>query len=600
MRYPGYLTALAFFLFCGQNTFAQVTKLQSGSHPPESWFGWSSAIDGDVAIVGAPLDDSHSLNAGAAYIFERQPSGEWVETAQLFASNASAHSEFGFNVSINGDWAAVRGMDDSQAPGAGAVYLFERQSSGIWLEKAKLNASDTREGDFFGHRVSLQEDRMIVSAVGEDTGGEESGAAYVFERDNGGIWSEVAKLKASEIQEGARFGQSADIDGDRAVVGAWIHDGQVGAAFVFERDGNGTWSEVAVLQASDAAAPAYWFGRSAAIDGDRIIVGSSFDLDNRTGSAYIFERDTGGTWNEIVKLQADDKKPEEGFGHSVAMDGDWVIVGTNIDERSASPEGSAYVFKRDASGAWQQHSKLLAPDNTGYVDQFAWSVSISGSRAIVGSFLTGQDGSGAAYVYDDVTNPIVVIAPTLVQPEDRSVQASACVDLSWEPFPEAQEYYVEVSTDATFQSTDPDTVAATTYRVESLTNRIRHYWRVRASNSQWYSEVWSFTASSSAASNCTATNVQDSALPQAFSLAQNYPNPFNPTTTISYALPQAAAVTLTVVDVLGRTIRELASGTKPAGTYKVSFDATGLPSGVYFYRLHAADYVETKRMVVVK
>lgn len=90
------------------------------------------------------------------------------------------------------------------------------------------------------------------------------------------------------------------------------------------------------------------------------------------------------------------------------------------------------------------------------------------------------------------------------------------------------------------------------------------------------------------------------AIPVEFVLHQNYPNPFNPATTISYALPQTADVELTVVDVLGRQVRELASGTKPAGTFEISFDAGALPSGIYFYRLQAGDYVETKRMVVVK
>ena len=89
-------------------------------------------------------------------------------------------------------------------------------------------------------------------------------------------------------------------------------------------------------------------------------------------------------------------------------------------------------------------------------------------------------------------------------------------------------------------------------------------------------------------------------LPSDFSLSQNFPNPFNPSTTVSYALAQAADVTFTVADVLGREVRELVSGTQPAGTYEVTFDATGLPSGVYCYRLRSGDYVETKRMVVVR
>jgi uncharacterized membrane protein len=89
-------------------------------------------------------------------------------------------------------------------------------------------------------------------------------------------------------------------------------------------------------------------------------------------------------------------------------------------------------------------------------------------------------------------------------------------------------------------------------------------------------------------------------VPNEFRLQQNYPNPFNPTTTVSYALPGPAEVMLTVYDVLGRQARVLALGPKPAGVHEVVFDATGLPSGIYFYRLQAGDYVETRRMVLVK
>ncbi len=83
-------------------------------------------------------------------------------------------------------------------------------------------------------------------------------------------------------------------------------------------------------------------------------------------------------------------------------------------------------------------------------------------------------------------------------------------------------------------------------------------------------------------------------------LSQNYPNPFKRVTKLSYALPEVADVKLTVSSLLGRRIKEIATGTQAAGTYEVSFDATGLPSGIYFYRLQAGDFVETKRMVIVK
>ncbi len=83
-------------------------------------------------------------------------------------------------------------------------------------------------------------------------------------------------------------------------------------------------------------------------------------------------------------------------------------------------------------------------------------------------------------------------------------------------------------------------------------------------------------------------------------LGGNYPNPFDRTTTISYSLPEPAEVTLTITDLLGRQLRRMAMGQRPSGSYEVSVDATGLPSGAYFYRLQAGNRVETKRMMVVK
>ena len=88
--------------------------------------------------------------------------------------------------------------------------------------------------------------------------------------------------------------------------------------------------------------------------------------------------------------------------------------------------------------------------------------------------------------------------------------------------------------------------------------------------------------------------------PGKFALSQNYPNPFNPGTIIKYQVPELSFVTLKVYDVLGKEITTLVNKEKPAGSYEVKFDGTGLPSGIYFYRLKAGSFVETKKMVLMK
>jgi hypothetical protein len=190
-------------------------------------------------------------------------------------------------------------------------------------------------------------------------------------------------------------------------------------------------------------------------------------------------------------------------------------------------------------------------------------------------------------------DPVRPSAPVASAPATMSdlLQPSS---LWWTGPPGDVSYQLEVSS---ISGTDVDTLVATPYfEVADLRGGTEYSWRVRATNangtSEW-SSTWTFSVVSGVA-------VEETGLPNDFALAQNYPNPFNPTTTISYAIPQAAEVALTVVDVLGRQVKTLASGAKPAGTYEVSFDATGLPSGVCFYRLRAGAYVETKRMVIVK
>ena len=88
--------------------------------------------------------------------------------------------------------------------------------------------------------------------------------------------------------------------------------------------------------------------------------------------------------------------------------------------------------------------------------------------------------------------------------------------------------------------------------------------------------------------------------PSEFTLKQNYPNPFNPTTNIQYSVAEAGPVTLTVYNVMGQKVATLVSETKSAGTYRVSWDAANMASGIYHYRLQAAGQVLTRQMTLIK
>jgi hypothetical protein len=114
-----------------------------------------------------------------------------------------------------------------------------------------------------------------------------------------------------------------------------------------------------------------------------------------------------------------------------------------------------------------------------------------------------------------------------------------------------------------------------------------------------------FTKPTPGASNSNATSVEEVTFPKNYNLSQNYPNPFNPTTTISYSIPtfrgkQSLNVTLSVYNLLGQKVATLVNKAHAPGNYSVQFDASNLPSGVYFYRLRAGSFVATKKMVLLK
>jgi len=273
-------------------------------------------------------------------------------------------------------------------------------STDDWLEQDKLLASDGAEGNYFGISVSIDGDYAIIGAYLDDDNGDWSGSAYVFKRD-GTTWAEEAKLLASDGAEYDCFGISVSIDGDYAIVGAYC-DGDngvlSGSAYVFTRSGT-SWIEQAKLLASDGEWGDY-FGVSVSIDGDYAIIGADCDGDNgdSSGSAYVFTR-SGTSWIEQDKLLASDGAADDWFGRFVSIDGDYAIVGAIGDDDNGDSSGSAYVFTLSGT-SWIEQDKLLASDGAAD-DYFGWSVSISGDYAIIGAYCDDDNGldSGSAYVF---------------------------------------------------------------------------------------------------------------------------------------------------------------------------------------------------------
>ena len=402
----------------------EVLHLQSGELAPvevveNDKFGYSVAVDGDIAVVGAYRDDQNGDLSGAVYVFTRSTGVLWDEGVKLIASDGAAYDMFGFSVAVDGDANSIvigAPGDDGEGADSGSVYVFTK-ARGVWSQAAKLTASDRVALDYFGYSVAVSDGTVLVGAYqddDEDAVLEDSGSAYVFVKPSGGwdkwdagVDEEKTKLAASDAADDDYFGTSVALDGDTALIGAPGDDHGAGidsgSVHVFTRDAQGDWDAGVKLTVNDGG-PGVSFGVSVAVDGETAVVGAyqhdpidpdsdpsspSYLLD--AGAAYVFI-ESSGVWSRQAKLTADDGAAGDYFGYSVAVDGDIAVVGAYRDDDKGSDSGSAYVFTRE-SGVWSKTNKLTYDDGEAG-DWFGYSVAVDTAAH------TALVGAGSAHVMD--------------------------------------------------------------------------------------------------------------------------------------------------------------------------------------------------------
>lgn len=367
------------FVSDGSGNWTQQAYLKASNTGAFDSFGFAVSISGDTIIVSANAEDSNATgvngdgsnnskaDSGAAYVFVRNGT-TWSQQAYLKASNTTAGDEFGYSVAVSGDTAVVGSFwENTGGFGSGAAYVFVRSGTN-WSQQAFLKASNVGAGDHFGTSVAISADTLIVGSILEDSNATgvngnqsnedalDSGAAYVFVR-SGTAWSQQAYLKASNTDTADYFGWSVAISGDTAVVGAEREDSGAqpfaGAAYIFARNGS-TWNQQAYLKSSDGGSGDR-FGKSVAVSGGKVIVGANtkfyiYEGMPAAGRAYVFTDDGLGNWSELTYLNASNPFNSTGFGISVAISDDLVIVGGN-NERSASTGVNGDQNDTSATGA---------------------------------------------------------------------------------------------------------------------------------------------------------------------------------------------------------------------------------------------------------
>jgi len=294
--------------------------------------GFSVAVSGNVAIVGAYLSDDAGTQSGSAYLFDTTTGQELFK---LTADDAKANDQFGVSVGIAGGYAVV-GSLDAQGDASGAVYVYD-VATGQQLRK--IVPDDALGGDFFGQAVAIDGTTLVVGALWDNDAGDESGSAYVFDVATG---QQLRKLVAEDGAAGDRFGTAVAVDGNTAIIGANMDrvDGiQTGSAYLFNLT---TGVQLHKLLASDAGAGDL-FGDAVDVEGELAIVGASRHKDSGvlTGGAYLFDLSSG---QELAKLAAPDGMPVDFFGDAVAIGTSAAIVGAMFQDSAGLDAGAAFFY----------------------------------------------------------------------------------------------------------------------------------------------------------------------------------------------------------------------------------------------------------------
>ena len=411
----------------------QQAQLIAADGAPQDWLGFSVALDGETALVGAPYDDvGVTTDQGTAYVFVRS-GATWNQQAQLIASDGAGQDCFGESVALAGDTVVVgTSWHDANAnTDQGAAYVFVR-SGATWNQQAQLVASDGAPDDRFGGAVALDGETALVGVPYDDVDSDvNQGSAYVFVR-SGTSWSQQAQLIASDGASQDRFGYSVALDGETALVGAPYSDrgadADQGAAYVFVRSGT-SWSQQAQFTAA-AGDAGDSFGGAVALAGDTALVGAYGDdvgANANQGTAYVFVR-SDATWSQQAQLIASDGADQDWFGCSVALQGETALVGTIWHDVGANAnQGAAYVFSLLDDGSPLTVASSTPAPNAGGWNREAVSITLSASDAGSGVSSTQYRLAGAPH-WTTYTAPFAVSKQGLSTYEYRSTDKTGNVE----------------------------------------------------------------------------------------------------------------------------------------------------------------------------
>ena len=350
---------------------------QKDAPVPQDRFGAATAAVGDRVLIGAPLDDSGSVDGGAAHLY----SGATLQA--VFRKRLPA-SEFAFSLDLDDDSVLIGAP--MAARGRGAVHRFDA-ATGALMSSVEGSAA---EGSRFGFSAALRDGEGIVGAPFEDSGdGAQIGAAY---RISGA--TPIERFGDPEPVPGNQLGFAVTSAGPDVVVGAPLSGGRdAGVVYLFDAETN----KLRLTLEKGIAETGDFFGAALAGTADQLLVGVPFDSTaaENAGAAYLYSREDGAVVHEF---QAPDAASADLFGSAVALSDAWVVVGAPLADGDAVDIGRVYVFER-ATGNLARIIQNPAPAAG---DEFGAALAALGNDILIGAPLDDAlaPDTGAAYLFD--------------------------------------------------------------------------------------------------------------------------------------------------------------------------------------------------------
>ena len=389
---PAWVAFCAAMLSYAHTGTAQIDQLPHADTTAGNFFGVAVALDGVHALVGASGEHSCITDGGAAYLYEQDAQTlRWREVARLIAKDCEERRFFGRSVAIDGSRALVSASSKKGVHSdPDVVYVFDRDSTGQWIQSATLSTGNAYPDGNTGTEVTLSGDMAILTTWGDTSTGTHGGAAYIFSYDQETRrWSNTSRFTGSGGVRYGIFGGNAALENNILAVPSsqYLQEGR-GSLYLFDQKGDGSWEESARIDDIDD------FFISADIHDQQLIVGESRGGRGMSGRATIYSQDSTGAWVVSSELKPPTPYRFGAFGSLVSLEQDRALV-TGYDEQlklDINIDRVVYVYSRNEStGEWEYQGII----DIGAV-AFGSAIDLDGRVALIGS--ASASTPGAAYI----------------------------------------------------------------------------------------------------------------------------------------------------------------------------------------------------------